>query len=424
MKKFTLVPVLALSILLGNCISHPESNVGSGQILTYSATTIQETSSNDGTFDSEIAITLSGDTFSSTLTAGEDYDTINLPEGLTATLTRNSDTQATLSITGQVTDQETCGTQTMSFFFAESAFESGEKPVSFEIPISVTFISPDLTFSKTEVTENTSNNGAFSSQTIIITAENGGTFYHLGAPASALDVLTPDEDYIWEDLPANVTPAITVNSSTQVTVTFAFSADPADTPLSDIKSSLKFLEPALSPGFCAGFVKQSIQFKFYRSIIMYSAGIVDGGFGGRIGADGQCALARPNLPDDYDGVKAFISVSASDEIADLNVPTTVIIESTESETIATNWADLLNGSISQSLSDASVVGAAENYWTGSLDDGSISPGETCTGWTVTTGTGTIGLSLQTDSTWLDSGAPDMCSNATTNNLLCIAFVSP
>lgn len=420
MKKLHLLLALTTSVVLGACVNHPQTTTDSGRILTYSSTSIDEAPSNDGTFDTEITITLSGDIFVPTLTDGTDYGTINLPDGLTAVLTRDSDTQATLTISGQLTDTNACGTDTASFFFTDSAFESGKSPASFEVPISITYISPTLTFSTAQLDEDSSNIGGFS-QNITVTAANGGSFYKNGSPASS-GVLTQGDgkDYKWS-LPAGLTSTITLTSSTTANVTVAGSAT-AHTPISDVTTSLIFLSKGLSPGFCTGAYKKDIDMKFYRSIIMYSAGAFSGIMGGRSGADALCTITRPALPTDYDGVKAFITVTAGDSIANLNVPASTKVESTTSGAIADSWTDLLDGSIANSLATAAVVSGGEEYWTGSQDDGTISPGNTCSAWITSSGNGKQGIGDATDTTWLDSGATDLCS--VSNKLICIAFVSP
>ena len=81
----------------------------------------------------------------------------------------------------------------------------------------------------------------------------------------------------------------------------------------------------------------------YATAIKYT-----GNLGGRAGAD---QIAEVNLPDGLTGktVRAFISVDANDCIRNMpsnyNFPADIpIVNADATHTIATNWADLLDGS--------------------------------------------------------------------------------
>ena len=66
--------------------------------ISYSSTSLNEAASNTGMIDETITFTLTGDTFDTDLTG--DIVATNVPSGLSAVFTRNSDTQVTLSFTG------------------------------------------------------------------------------------------------------------------------------------------------------------------------------------------------------------------------------------------------------------------------------------------------------------------------------------
>ena len=80
-----------------------------------------EVSQNNGAIGNTLAITLAGDTFAPDLTGL--YTVNNVPGGLTAHLTRDSDTQVTLALTGSASPHTvTQSTSALQVVFAESAF--------------------------------------------------------------------------------------------------------------------------------------------------------------------------------------------------------------------------------------------------------------------------------------------------------------
>jgi hypothetical protein len=90
--------------------------------ITYSGTGFTETGLNDGSVSGSIIATLSGDTWNAALTA-TDVTLPTAPAGLTAVLTRDSGTQATLTFTGNATAHANANDVTdMTFTFADAAF--------------------------------------------------------------------------------------------------------------------------------------------------------------------------------------------------------------------------------------------------------------------------------------------------------------
>lgn len=158
------------------------------------------------------------------------------------------------------------------------------------------------------------------------------------------------------------------------------------------------------------------------AIVMYRVDdtLRDGNLGGRAGADALCA-ASANRPAGYANARAFISVGTGDAIADMpgnyGVPTTGTITGPTGTLIANDWADLLDGSIADTLENVGVTDAA--WWSGSNDDGSLHA-DNCTGWTAT---GVIdgrgGSQWSTTNQWLD-GFTSACSIAS-RRVLCIAY---
>jgi hypothetical protein len=80
--------------------------------LTYSTLTFSEAVANNGTISNSVSITLTNDTFVSTLTVGTNVLITNVPSGLSASLTRNSGTSATLALTGTASAHESANSIT------------------------------------------------------------------------------------------------------------------------------------------------------------------------------------------------------------------------------------------------------------------------------------------------------------------------
>lgn len=142
-------------------------------------------------------------------------------------------------------------------------------------------------------------------------------------------------------------------------------------------------------------------------------------FGGRTAADTACQTTHTNTYADVscvNGVRALISMSASDEIRDMptnyGVSTSLEIDdAANSDTkIADDWADLLDGSIDNALT--------VSWWSGSSDAGADNDFN-CTEWTAADGSsGTIGDAGETGMMWIDdSGA--LCNQS--YKLMCLCY---
>jgi len=158
------------------------------------------------------------------------------------------------------------------------------------------------------------------------------------------------------------------------------------------------------------------------NIMLYTDNVThNGNLGGRAGADALCASSA-SKPAGFGQYRAFISVDAADEIQDMptnyGVPTTDPIVGSGG-TIATNWANLLDGSIDINLQTA--IGATGRYWTGSSQNGGVMA-VFCSGWTtVSFGSGEIGDQTKTDTEWLKLTGGG-CNNP--YGLVCIAYGTP
>lgn len=161
-----------------------------------------------------------------------------------------------------------------------------------------------------------------------------------------------------------------------------------------------------------------------RVMYLYDSGGTSGAIGGRSGADILCyqAAGSSGLPDDATN-RAFISVSANDEIRDLpsnyGVPTDRKIVGPTGIKVADNWADLLDGSIDNSLQAAEVT-SADFWYSGSNADGSLAA-EHCSGWTEGShpNQGWYGRPIQANDWWISRG-PAACGSSN-YTVLCVAW---
>ena len=163
-----------------------------------------------------------------------------------------------------------------------------------------------------------------------------------------------------------------------------------------------------------------------REMVLYTlSNLHDGNLGGRSGGDALCA-ASTNKPSGYDNYRAFISVNADDEIRDMpsnyGVSTSARIVSKNGTIVADNWADLMDGSIDNSLSSAGITYNAQ-WWSGSNADGSIVTDLNCSAWT-SSGTGDYGRtgnSNSTDDTWISYSSTYKCAHTTAVEVFCLAY---
>ena len=159
-------------------------------------------------------------------------------------------------------------------------------------------------------------------------------------------------------------------------------------------------------------------------LVIYSVNGVAGAIGGRPGADvlcGQGAQGLPGVPL-HATTRAFLSVDATDSIANMparyGVPIYRKVTGPNTTVIADNWADLLDGSIDTSLSDAGVMGIFP-WYSGSGPDGSLDP-DNCDGWTLSSGSaGRYGTDGSTTSTWISAG--DAVCGYNLARILCLAW---
>lgn len=141
-------------------------------------------------------------------------------------------------------------------------------------------------------------------------------------------------------------------------------------------------------------------------------------FGGRDGADFACRMEQAANYDDLHcvhGVRAFVSVSDSDEILDMpdnyGVETSLpVVNAVNDQSIADDWANLLDGTIDNALT--------VDWWSGSSAMGA-NGGFNCSNWTNVSGDFALtGTSGQVDSFWIQ-GSETTCADEA--RIMCLCF---
>jgi hypothetical protein len=153
-----------------------------------------------------------------------------------------------------------------------------------------------------------------------------------------------------------------------------------------------------------------------------------GNLGGRSGANTKCTSST-NKPAGYTNYAAFLSVNATDTLAGreafTGLSTSTNIRSKNGTLIATNWADLMDGTINTTLLLAGIDLSTGYWFSGSASNGSL--GETCNSWTEGTNSAGYyvdwGVESSNTATWINPNLipanKNFCGDST--DLLCIAW---
>lgn len=144
----------------------------------------------------------------------------------------------------------------------------------------------------------------------------------------------------------------------------------------------------------------------YKTQITYQGNLDSNNDGNsRPEVDQICKLDLPSQYNYLKNIRGFLSISTVDQISDYptnkGVPTNLPIVGPTDILIAYNWADLLDGTIQNTL-DTAIGGFSSIYvwWSGANSDGSVR--ETCTGWQegISGFIGGSGNVNATDFTWI------------------------
>ncbi len=192
--------------------------------LAYSGAGFTETGANAGAVSGSIIVTLTGDTFAAGLTAAN-VTVGNTPAGLTAVLTRDSATQATLTFTGNATTHANAqDVADLTFVFTDAAFDTvtaaniagATGPASSSLGIDFadpTGGSPFLNYASATFNEAAANNGSIGNT---ITA----TLFNDTFTTTSGSLTGGGTDYTINNLPGTLTADLAIDATgTVLTIT-------------------------------------------------------------------------------------------------------------------------------------------------------------------------------------------------------------
>lgn len=217
--------------------------LAAGETLNYSGN-FTEAVANDGSLTGTRIITLTGDTFADPITLTTHLTVTNVPVGLTAVITRDSDTQLSLTFTGNATDHLNIhDVADLTITFLDGAFTTVATAsdvanyidsagiVDFENQASLSYSG--------FFDERLENDGVVAGSSIVVTL-TGDTFVNPGIG------FTGGVDFTLTNVPAGFGYTLLYNNSTSATLVLT---DPATNHLdaNDISNlTLTFLDPAFT----------------------------------------------------------------------------------------------------------------------------------------------------------------------------------
>jgi uncharacterized delta-60 repeat protein/uncharacterized repeat protein (TIGR02059 family) len=220
-------------ILVGGSFTSLDGNtrnsiVRLGPSVRYSGNFSELVVNNGSVTGSRIA-TLNGDTFATTLTDGVHYTVTNVPAGLTAVMTRTSNTVATLTLTGNAVDHGSIDSVSdLTITWLDGAFTiattSSLMSGYTDDNGSIQFVDPFVGYSG-EFLETELNNGSVTGSRVATLS--GDTF---------ASTLTDSVHYTVTNVPAGLTAVMTRTSDTVATLTLIGNAvdNASDDSVSDI----------------------------------------------------------------------------------------------------------------------------------------------------------------------------------------------
>ncbi|MCT4642698.1 MAG: DUF2341 domain-containing protein [Bacteriovoracaceae bacterium] len=194
--------------------------------IAYSGTSVSESAANDGSISDTLDIDLTGTTYTGTngddFVAGGKVTVSNVPSGLTAVVTRTSNTQVQLSFTGNATSNlNSHDISNLTVIFADSAFTSGKSAGVTgysRSDLSVDFDDqPFLTYASGSFAEAVANTGGVST-TLDVTLTNA-TFSGTDG-----DIYTPGTQVTFSNVPAGLAASAQKIDATTVRFSFTGSA--------------------------------------------------------------------------------------------------------------------------------------------------------------------------------------------------------
>lgn len=259
---FTLLPASSVTNATKSDLAITYTNASSGT-LTYGSSTFSESVTNNGTISSSLVVTLGGGgIFAPTLTAGTHVTFLNVPTGLTGVVTRNSDTQATLTLTGTAAAHANVNDiANLIVMFGDSAFtgvQAANVTNATKSDIVVDYRDITLGYDVTTFSEVIANDGT--STTTAVATLTGDTF------TQSTGAFTAGVHYSTVAVPTGMTLTITATSSTTATVALTGSATANLTNPVDVTAlTITWLNPAFTAAPAAnitGYAKNDFIFDF------------------------------------------------------------------------------------------------------------------------------------------------------------------
>ena len=180
-----------------------------------------ETAANNGAVDGSVTATLSGDTFTADVVSGDHVSASNVPDGLTASFARTSDTVVTLTLTGTATNHADANDiANLTVTFADGAFTNETAAAvlgSTRNNFRVDFTDASSIVYAGSFTETAANDGSVTGS---VTATLTGDTFAAGTGAGG----TTAAGVTASNVPAGLTAVLTRTSDTVVTLTLTGSA--------------------------------------------------------------------------------------------------------------------------------------------------------------------------------------------------------
>ncbi len=218
--------------------------------LTWTAGTFFEAAVNDGTIGNSINITLTGETFLTTgtpMTSGVDFNTSNVPSGLTVNITASDANNATITVGGTAAAHMNADDiSNMGITFSNTAFTGNNaasiinfEKTDFVVDYTDAAITPELIWSGTGFTETLANDG---------TVEGTVTISILGETFSTVGTLIENTDYTVTNIPSGLSASIVSNNSTEVIINLTGSAATHENANDVSNLGITFLNAAFTGG--------------------------------------------------------------------------------------------------------------------------------------------------------------------------------
>ncbi len=192
----------------------------SAAVLSYSTGTFVEAAANDGSISTTVTITLTGDTFDAAVVSGGKVTATNVPSGLTASFTRVSNTEISLTLTGTAAAHANANDiSNLAVTFLDGAFTTTTLASGVTNYRKTDFVvdytnPPGVYYSRGSFVESSANDGSIDT-TISITLI--GDTFSAGVVSSGLVSAS--------NVPSGLTPSFTRISDTEIRMSLSGNAN-------------------------------------------------------------------------------------------------------------------------------------------------------------------------------------------------------